>query len=174
MSLIVLIGVTGSGKSTVGRELSRRHDLPFYEVDEAVEARLGASMRSLVIGRDPRLADTAREEADRLLGLDEGIVTLGASQALDPVTASSIARARTNSAVVIELSADLSAVSRREGLGAPRSVGLGAPRAVLTQLMKRAREAYASVADATVDTSERTPQEVADLVARACKLTSDY
>ncbi len=174
MSLIVLIGVTGSGKSTVGRELSRRHDLPFYEVDEAVEARLGASMRSLVIGRDPRLADTAREEADRLLGLDEGIVTLGASQPLDPVTASSIARARTNGAVVIELSADLSAVSRREGLGAPRSVGLGAPRAVLTQLMKRAREAYASVADATVDTSERTPQEVADLVARACKLTSDY
>ena len=124
MSLIVLIGVTGSGKSTVGRELSRRHDLPFYEVDEAVEARLGASMRSLVIGRDPRLADTAREEADRLLGLDEGIVTLGASQPLDPVTASSIARARTNGAVVIELSADLSAVSRREGLGAPRSVGL--------------------------------------------------
>ena len=174
MSLIVLIGVTGSGKSTVGRELSRRHDLPFYEVDEAVEARLGASMRSLVIGRDPRLADTAREEADRLLGLDEGIVTLGASQPLDPATASSIARARTNGAVVIELSADLSAVSRREGLGAPRSVGLGAPRAVLIQLMNRAREAYASVADATVDTSERTPQEVTELVACACKLTPDY
>ena len=174
MSLIVLIGVTGSGKSTVGRELSRRHDLPFYEVDEAVEARLGASMRSLVIGRDPRLADTAREEADHLLGLDEGIVTLGASQPLDPATASSIARARANGAFVIELSADLSAVSRREGLGAPRSVGLGAPRAVLTQLMKQAREAYASVADTTVDTSDRTPQEVADLVARACKLTPDY
>ena len=174
MSLIVLIGVTGSGKSTVGRELSRRHDLPFYEVDEAVEARLGASMRSLVIGRDPRLADTAREEADHLLGLDEGIVTLGASQPLDPATASSIERARANGAFVIELSADLSAVSRREGLGAPRSVGLGAPRAVLTQLMKQAREAYASVADTTVDTSDRTPQEVADLVARACKLTPDY
>ena len=174
MSLIVLIGVTGCGKTTVGRELSRRHDLPFYEVDEAVEARLGASMRSLVIGHDPRLADTAREEADRLLGLDEGIVTLGASQPLDPATASSIERARANGAYVIELSADLSAVSRREGLGAPRSVGLGAPRAVLTQLMKQAREVYASVADTTVDTSARTPQEVADLVARACKLTPDY
>ena len=90
-----------------------------------------------------------REEADRLLSLDEGIVTLGASQPLDPATASSIERARANGAIVVELSADLSAVSRREGLGAPRSVGLGAPRAVLTQLMKQAREAYASVADAT-------------------------
>ena len=81
---------------------------------------------------------------------------MGASQPLDPATASSIERARANGAFIIELSADLSAVSRREGLGAPRSVGLGAPRAVLTQLMKQAREAYASVADTTVDTSART------------------
>lgn len=174
MSLIVLIGVTGSGKSTVARLLSQRFGLPVYETDDAVEARLGTSMRTLIVGRDPRLADAARDEAERLLGLDEGIVTLGASQPLDPTTASAIRRARDKGAQVIELSADLSAVSRREGLGAPRSVGLGAPRAMLTQLMKQAREAYASVADTTVDTSDRTPQEVADLVARACKLTPDY
>ena len=98
MSLIVLIGVTGCGKTTVGRELSRRYELPLYEVDEAVEERLGASMRTLVVGRDPRLAATAREEAARLLSLDEGIVTLGASAPLDPATASSIERARANSA----------------------------------------------------------------------------
>ena len=98
MTLIVLIGVTGSGKTTVGRLLSERYGMPLYEVDAAVE----------------------------------------------------------------------------ESLGAPRSVGLGAPRAVLTQLMTQAREAYAAVADTTVDTSTRTPQEVADFVARACKLTPDY
>ena len=89
MSLIVLIGVTGSGKTTVGRELSLRYELPLYEVDEAVEARLGAPMRTLVVGRNPRLGATAREEAERLLSLDEGIVTLGASAPLDPATASS-------------------------------------------------------------------------------------
>ena len=174
MSMIVLIGVTGSGKTTVGRLLSERYGMPLYEVDAAVEESLGAPMRTLVVGRDPRLAEAAREEAEHLLSLDEGIVTLGASAPLDPATASSIERARANGAFIIELSADLSAVSRREGLGAPRSVGLGAPRAVLTQLMKQAREVYASVADTTVDTSARTPQEVADLVARACKLTPDY
>ena len=94
MSLIVLIGVTGSGKSTVARELSERYGLALHETDAAVEARLGASMHSLIVQRDPRLPDTAREEADRLLSLDEGIVTLGASQPLDPATASSIERAR--------------------------------------------------------------------------------
>ena len=163
MSLIVLIGVTGSGKTTVGRLLAQRYHLPLRETDDAVEERLGASMRTLVVGRDPHLAITAREEAERLLRLDEGIVTLGASQPLDSATA-----------VVVELSADLSAVSRRENLGVPRSVGLGAPRAVLTQLMRQARVAYEAVADTTVDTSVLTPQEVADEVARACKLTPDY
>ena len=174
MSLIVLIGVTGSGKTTVGRLLAQACSLPLYEVDDAVEARLGASMRSLVVGRDPRVADTARNEAARFLGLDEGIVTLGASQPLDPATASAIANARKRGATVVELSADLSAVSRREGLGVPRSVGLGAPRAVLTQLMNQARDAYVRVADTTVDTSALTPREVAEFVARACKLTPDY
>ena len=174
MSLIVLIGVTGSGKSTVARELSERYGLALLETDAAVEARLGASMHSLIVQRDPRLPDTAREEADRLLSLDEGIVTLGASQPLDSATASAIHDARGRGAVAVELSADLSAVSRRENLGVPRSVGLGAPRAVLTQLMRQARVAYEAVADTTVDTSVLTPQEVADVVARACKLTSDY
>ena len=40
--------------------------------------------------------------------------------------------------------------------------------------MRQARVAYEAVADTTVDTSVLTPQEVADEVARACKLTPDY
>ena len=123
MSLIVLIGVTGLRQNAVGRLLAQRYHLPLAN-DGAVEERLGASMRTLVVGRDPHLAITAREEAERLLRLDEGIVTLGASQPLDSATASAIHDARTRGAVVVELSADLSAVSRRENLGVPRSVGL--------------------------------------------------
>ena len=40
--MIVLIGVTGSGKTTVGRLLSERYGKPLYEVDAAVEESLGA------------------------------------------------------------------------------------------------------------------------------------
>ena len=54
MSLVVLIGVTGSGKTTVGRILADSYRLELHEVDRAVEAKLKASMRSLVVRRDAR------------------------------------------------------------------------------------------------------------------------
>jgi|GEM_PF-5634074 len=40
MSLVVLIGVPGSGKTTVGRLLAQTTGLPLLEVDDAVEERL--------------------------------------------------------------------------------------------------------------------------------------
>jgi shikimate kinase len=43
--LIGLIGLPGSGKSTVGRQLARRLDLPFIDSDTAIEQRIGCSIR---------------------------------------------------------------------------------------------------------------------------------
>lgn len=43
--LISLVGLPGSGKSTVGRQLARRLQLPFIDADQWVEQRLGCSIR---------------------------------------------------------------------------------------------------------------------------------
>ena len=43
--MISLIGLPGSGKSTVGRQLARRLQLPFVDSDQAIEARLGCPIR---------------------------------------------------------------------------------------------------------------------------------
>jgi shikimate kinase len=43
--LIGLIGLPGSGKSTVGRQLARRLGVSFIDSDVAVEQRLGCSIR---------------------------------------------------------------------------------------------------------------------------------
>ncbi len=40
-----LIGLPGSGKSTVGRHLARRIALPFFDSDHVIEQRLGCSIR---------------------------------------------------------------------------------------------------------------------------------
>lgn len=44
-SLIACVGLPGSGKSTVGRQLARRLGLRFVDSDQVIELRLGCSIR---------------------------------------------------------------------------------------------------------------------------------
>jgi len=43
--LIILVGMPGSGKSTVGRQLARRLGLPFFDSDHVIEERIGCTIR---------------------------------------------------------------------------------------------------------------------------------
>jgi len=43
--LLSLIGLPGSGKSTLGRQLARRLKMPFLDSDSVIEQRLGCSIR---------------------------------------------------------------------------------------------------------------------------------
>lgn len=43
--LVSLVGLPGSGKTTVGRQLARRLQVPFSDSDHALEVRLGCSIR---------------------------------------------------------------------------------------------------------------------------------
>ncbi|MDI1237857.1 MAG: shikimate kinase [Polaromonas sp.] len=42
---VALVGLPGSGKSTIGRQLARRLGLPFIDTDQVVEQRVGLSIR---------------------------------------------------------------------------------------------------------------------------------
>lgn len=44
--MIFLIGLPGCGKSTVGRHLGRRLRIPFIDSDQAIEMRLGCTIRA--------------------------------------------------------------------------------------------------------------------------------
>lgn len=167
---LVLIGPSGAGKSTVGALLAARLGIALHETDDEAAASLGSTMAALVVRRDPRLADARRERVIAALAGPEGITVLGPSMPADPGVAAALVRAREEGATVVWLEACISTVSRRMGLGAPRSVGLGAPRAVLRAMMDEARAHYAAVADASVETDALTPTQVADSVLQACKL----
>ncbi|HZN47134.1 MAG TPA: shikimate kinase [Ramlibacter sp.] len=43
--ILFLVGMPGSGKSTVGRHIARRLALPFVDSDHVIEQRLGCSIR---------------------------------------------------------------------------------------------------------------------------------
>ena len=43
--LVALVGLPGSGKSTIGRQLARRLNLSFFDSDLSIEQRIGCSIR---------------------------------------------------------------------------------------------------------------------------------
>jgi shikimate kinase len=64
MSNISLVGLPGSGKSTVGRQLARRLQLPFFDSDHVIEQQLGCSIREYF----------EREGEDRFRDVEESVI----------------------------------------------------------------------------------------------------
>lgn len=78
-----LIGLPGSGKSTVGRHLARRLALPFVDSDHVVEQRLGCPIRQY-FEREGEAAFRDVEEAviDELSLAQTGILATGGGAVL--------------------------------------------------------------------------------------------
>jgi shikimate kinase len=73
--LIVLVGLPGSGKSTVGRSLAKRLRLPFWDSDHVIEERLGCSIREFFEREgDARFRDVEHEVLTQLLSPGEARV----------------------------------------------------------------------------------------------------
>jgi len=84
--LISLIGLPGSGKSTVGRQLARRLQLPFIDSDHAIEERLGCSIREFFDREgEARFREIESEVIDRLSAQGAGILSTGGGAVLVPV-----------------------------------------------------------------------------------------
>jgi shikimate kinase len=81
-----LVGLPGSGKSTVGRQLARRLDLPFHDSDHVIETRLGCSIREYFEreGED-RFRDLESEVLDTLTLQGPAVVSTGGGAVLRPV-----------------------------------------------------------------------------------------
>jgi len=75
---IALIGLPGSGKSTVGRQLARRLQLPFSDSDHVIEQQLGCSIREYFEreGED-RFRDIEESVIDQLTLHQKGVLSTG-------------------------------------------------------------------------------------------------
>ena len=62
-----LVGLPGSGKTTVGRQLARRLQLPFVDSDHEIEVRIGCSIREFFEREgEVRFRDIEEEVLDAL------------------------------------------------------------------------------------------------------------
>ncbi len=80
---ISLIGLPGSGKSTVGRQLARRLQVSFSDSDHAIEVQLGCSIREYFEreGED-RFRDVEESVIDQLTRDQKGVLATGGGAVL--------------------------------------------------------------------------------------------
>ncbi len=165
---IILIGYRASGKSTVGRLLSRKLDMPFVDIDSLIEKEAGLSIKEMVDLKGWQ--EFRRKETRALASLQEPSVCVLATGG-GVVLADENRRLLKKTGVVIYLKADLPDVMERLRRDAKNTQS----RPPLTQgdLMEETRSVfsqraplYQSVADYTVDTRNKNAEQVAEEIYR--------
>lgn len=87
--MISLVGLPGSGKSTVGRQLARRLSLPFFDSDQVIEHRIGCSIRAFFEQEgEARFRDVEESVLDMLTQGEPCVLSTGGGSVLRPVNRS--------------------------------------------------------------------------------------
>jgi shikimate kinase len=107
---IVLVGLMGAGKSTVGRRLAKRLGLAFIDSDEEIEKAAGRSIREIFDGfGEPSFRDGERRVIARLVGGQPKVIATGGGAFVDEQTRSLILE----QCVAVWLDADIETLAAR-------------------------------------------------------------
>ncbi len=159
---LVIVGPPGAGKSTVGRLVASRLGGQLRDTDADVERVAGKPISDIFV-EDGEAAFRELERAAVAAALNDhdGVIALGGGAVQDAATRELLASRR-----VVFLDVGLADAAARIGLNRDRPLLLGNVRAQLKKLMDERRPLYQQVATVTVNTSGRTPEDVADEVLR--------
>jgi len=167
---IFLIGPMGSGKTAVGRALSRALGLPFHDSDAEVERRTGVDI-PFIFEKEGEAGFRARErEAIEALTRLEGIVLATGGGA---VLAAENRRhlVERGCVVYLETSVTQQADRVRHGRSRPLLQQQGDIAGRLGELMDVRSPLYSEIADLTVSTDGRRVPAVAEEILRLLKET---
>jgi len=83
---IIFVGLPGSGKTTIGRQLARRLGLSFVDSDHVIESRLGCSIREFFAREgEASFRDVEQAVLDDLTSTHVGVIATGGGSVLREV-----------------------------------------------------------------------------------------
>ncbi|MCU1371442.1 MAG: aroK [Ilumatobacteraceae bacterium] len=163
---LALLGLMGSGKTTVGRLVSEALGWPLVDSDLVVEERTGMTVAELwERGGEPAYRPHEREAVTQALaGPGPTVVAVAAGAIEDRVALASIGQA---GVVRVWLRARPETVAARVGLSDHRPLIADDPFAILTAQAEERAAAYGDAADLVLDVEGRTPEELASRIIEA-------
>lgn len=163
---LVLVGLMGAGKTSIGRRLAQRLGLAFVDSDHEIETAAGCTIETIFeMYGEKAFRDCERRVIGRLLEEPVQVIATGGGAFIDPETRAQV-KAR---GLSVWLRADLDLLLNRVARRANRPLlKRGDPREILAGLMAQRYPLYAE-ADITVDTKEAPPDVTVDAVLEALK-----
>jgi len=158
---LILVGMMGSGKSTVGRAISDRTGWRYVDNDDLVRSFGGRGATEIrAANGEAALHDVEKLAFDASLAIEPPVIIgAAASVVLDPVAR---VRLRTGPHVVW-LRARPETLLAHVGDGTGRRAEATDPAWIAARAAERA-PLYAEVASQVIDVDDRSPDEVADLI----------
>ena len=156
---VVLVGMMGAGKSTIGRRLSSRLGMPFLDADAEIEAAAGMSIPDIFESRgEPDFRDGEVRVIARLLDSGPAVLATGGGALMRKETRDRIRE----QAVSIWLKADAEVVMRRVKRRSDRPLLQTADPASTVERLIKEREPLYQQADLTVWSRDVPHEKIVD------------
>jgi shikimate kinase len=172
---IVLIGMMGAGKSTIGRRMAVRLRLPFLDADTEIETAAGMSIPDIFETHgEPHFRDGEARVIARLLDSGPAVIATGGGAFMREETRGRIR----NQAVSIWLKADADVIMKRVRRRSDRPLLQNAdPEGTVSRLLDE-REPIYGTADITILSRDVPHDKIVDecieaLHARLCAAAPD-
>jgi cytidylate kinase len=162
-SNVVLIGLMGSGKTTIGRLVSQRTNMEFIDLDQAIVDRAGRPIPAIFeMEGEEGFRQHETEALRELLSVNHAVIATGGGVVTRAENRALLRRL----GKVFWLDAPPDVLYRRIGDDAGRPLLKGGDALKrLEALNAERREYYAEVSDIHLDTTEATPAELAERIA---------
>tara|TARA_B100001063_G_scaffold201711_1_gene195226 strand:+ start:352 stop:855 length:504 start_codon:yes stop_codon:yes gene_type:complete len=164
---IFIVGPMGSGKSTVGKIISDELFLNFFDTDDEIESRTGASIDWIFDlegeegfrKRESSILEEMVEQNSIVLSTGGGIILSDLNREL-----------LSSRGTVFYLSTPISVQIERTSKDKDRPLlKNGDPEEILTRLQKDRKDLYESVSDHVIETENKSSQEVASEIINLIK-----
>jgi shikimate kinase len=159
---IILIGYRGTGKSAVGKKLAEKLQIPFYDMDELIETRVGRSTKEMVAENGwAYFRDREREIVREITVYQRSVIAAGGGAVMDEGNAAVLKKhglliwlSADVKTIVGRIQDDLNSIARRPAFSQDGIIR------ETEDILKIRMPVYDRLADFSIDTANKNIDEI--------------